>query len=101
MGDASEFANKLEVCGTEVDGHRILRTNSAAVPNAIAAFMMHLRNTTEKIPHVYFSWTEGNPAVYLLKYLFMGAGDVPPVTREILRQAEPDPDKRPTVHVSG
>ena len=100
LGDASEFANKLEICGTEVDGHRILRTKSAAVPNAIAAFMMYLRDRYGKIPHVYFSWTEGNPAVYLLKYLFLGAGDVTSVTREILRQAEPDPEKRPNVHAS-
>jgi hypothetical protein len=77
----------------------VLRAQSPAVPNAIAVFLLHLRDTTGKIPHVYFAWTEGNPITYLLKYLVFGEGYTAPVTREILRQAEPDPTQRPAVHV--
>jgi len=46
-----------------------------------------------------FGWTEGNPITYLLKYLAFGEGDTAPVTREVLRQAEPDVAKRPRIHV--
>jgi hypothetical protein len=101
LGDASEFSGVLRVCGDYVDGYRVLRTESPAVPNAIAAFLLHVRNKTGKLPHVYFGWSEGNPISYLLKYIAFGEGDTAPVTHEVLRQAEKDPDKRPTVHVGG
>ncbi|HEX5707977.1 MAG TPA: hypothetical protein VFX96_11815, partial [Pyrinomonadaceae bacterium] len=100
-GDASEFAGELIVRGVNVEGFRVLRTKSPAVPNAIAAFLLHLRDTTDRIPHVYFGWSEGNPHSYLLKYIAFGEGDTAPVTHEVLRQAEQDPERRPIVHVGG
>lgn len=101
IGDASEFAGKLEVCGVDVAGYKILRTKAPAVPNAIAALLLKLRDKTGKPPHVYFGWSEGNPIKYLIRYILFGEGDTAPVTREILRQAEPDPELRPSVHVGG
>ncbi len=99
--DASEFEDVLEVKGVEVGGYRILRAESSAVPNAIAAFLIHLRDRTGNLPHVYFGWAEGNPVKYLLRFILFGQGDIAPVTREILRKAEPDPERRPAVHVGG
>ncbi len=100
-GDASDFSGKLRIRGVQVGNYRILRTRSAAIPNAIAAFLLHVRNETGQLPHVYFGWTEGNPLAYVLKFIFFGEGDTAPVTHEILRQAEPDPARRPAVHVGG
>jgi hypothetical protein len=100
-GDASEFSAVLKISGERIDGFQVLRTESAAVPNAIAAFLLFLRNETGKLPHVYFGWSEGNPLSYLLKYIAFGEGDTAPVTHEVLRQAEKDPDRRPIVHVGG
>jgi hypothetical protein len=87
------------VTGEERFGYRILRTESSAVANAIAAVLLHVRDRTDKVPHVYFGWTESNPVVNLLRFLVFGEGEVAPVTREVLRQAEPDPARRPHVHV--
>jgi hypothetical protein len=100
-GDASEFSGVLRVRGETVEGFQILRTESPAVPNAIAAFLLFLRNETGKLPHVYFGWSEGNPVSYLLKYIAFGEGDTAPITHEVLRQAERDPEQRPIVHVGG
>ena len=101
IGDASEFSGAIHVRGFDIEGYRILRTQAPAVPNAIAALPLELRDKTGKIPHVYFGWSEGNPIVYLARYILFGEGDTAPVTREILRQAEEDPELRPSVHVGG
>jgi hypothetical protein len=98
-GDVSEFSGKLRVSGVDVSGHHVLRCVSAAIPNAIAALLLYIRDETGKPPHAYFGWTEGNPLVYLLKFLAFGEGDTAPVTREVLRQTEPDPLRRPRIHV--
>ena len=100
-GDASEFSGALKIRGERVGNYRVLRTESPAVPNAIAAFLLYLRNETGKLPHVYFGWSEGNPLSYLMKYIAFGEGDTAPVTHEVLRQAEKNPERRPIVHVGG
>jgi len=101
ISDASDFRETLRVHGVEVGNYRILRAHSAAVPNAIAAILFHIRDQTEKLPHVYFGWSEGNPIQYLLRFILFGEGDIALVTREVLRQAERDPDRRPGIHVGG
>jgi hypothetical protein len=98
-GDVSAFSHLLTVTGVEVGEHKVLRCVSPAIPNAIAALLLYCRDRTGKLPHAYFGWTEGNPITYLLKFLAFGEGDTAPVTREVLRQAEPDPMRRPRIHV--
>ena len=85
--------------GFDIGGFRVLRCTSPAIPNAIAGLLLDLRDRTGSIPHAYFGWTEGNPIAYLMKFLAFGEGDTAPVCREVLRQAEPDPEKRPRIHV--
>jgi hypothetical protein len=100
VSDPSEFEARLQVTGEKRHGYRILKMESSAVPNAIAAVLLHIRDLTGKRPHIYFDWTEGNPVAHLLRYLIFGSGEVAPVTREILREAEPDLPQRPFVHVA-
>jgi hypothetical protein len=113
--DASEFADVVTVRGVEIrdsgqrgrlpgrEGrlYRILRAEASAVPNGIAAILLYLRDTEHAMPHAYFAWSEGNPVQYLLRYMLFGEGDTAPVTHEVLRRAEPDPARRPAIHIGG
>ncbi len=99
QGDASGFSEDLNVRGFQVGRHNILRCASPAVPNAIAALLIHIRDRFNTMPEAYFGWTEGNPFAYMLRYLILGEGDTAPVTREILRRAIKDPRQRPKIHV--
>ena len=98
--DASDFSGVVRVAGVQVDKYQVLRVTGTAIPNAIAALSLRVRDLTGERPHLYFSWGELNPALYLVKYLLSGRGDIAPLTREILRRVEPDPERRPTVHAA-
>jgi hypothetical protein len=99
LSDASEFSSELLVHGIIRQGRRVLETTSPAVANSIAALLLHVRDECQVKPNVYFEWTEGNPVRNFLRFLFFGVGEIAPITREVLRRAEPDPSCRPRVHV--
>ena len=100
--DPSEFEEEtLSVRGMEIGDYKVLRAESAVVPNAIAAFLLYLRDESGKVPHCYFGWTEGNPFVYMIRYVFFGEGDTAPVTHEVLREVEENVKRRPIIHVAG
>jgi hypothetical protein len=103
ISDASQFAETIQVEGVKVGDYRILRAKGAAVPNTIAAILLDIRNQneSERYPHAYFGWVEGNPITYLARFLFLGEGDTAVVTREVIRTAEPDSTRRPGIHVGG
>lgn len=97
--DASDFASDLDVRAQERSGYRVLTVASPVVPNTVAAVLLAMRDQTGVTPQVFFTWTEGNPLANLLRFLLFGQGEVAPVTREVLREAEPDPERRPRVRV--
>ena len=98
--DPSDFESRLEVRGKVMHGHyRVLSVRAASVPNALAALLLHVRDVTGVTPHIYFEWTEGNPAANFARFLLFGVGEVAPVTREVIRRAEPRRNRRPHVHV--
>lgn len=99
ISDASDFVDVIRVKGLQVGDYRILRVQSAAVPNAIAAILLYIRDQTSKRPHAYFGWAEGNPIQYLLRFILFGQGDIAVVTHEVLRKAERNPERRPAIHV--
>ncbi|MBO4258211.1 APC family permease [Streptomyces griseorubiginosus] len=97
--DPSEFEAGLTVHGEVLHNrYRVLTLESSSIPNALAALALHVRDTTGCIPHIYFEWTEGTPFANFLRFFLFGQGEVAPVTREVLREAEPDRARRPRVH---
>ncbi|MDR7363319.1 FtsH-binding integral membrane protein [Marmoricola bigeumensis] len=98
--DPSDFESVVEARGHVLHGkYRVITLEASSVPNGLAALLLHVRDLTGVRPHVYFEWTEGNPVPQLLRFLMFGAGEIAPVTREVLRRAVPDPADRPRVHV--
>jgi hypothetical protein len=98
--DPSEFEGGLDVRGEILHGrYRVLTLEATSVPNALAALLLEIRDRTGRQPHIYFEWTEGNPVANVLRFLLFGVGEVAPVTREVLREAEPIRSRRPHVHV--
>ncbi|MGW2621329.1 amino acid transporter [Micromonospora taraxaci] len=99
VSDPSDFETELVVTGSLADGHfPVLSLTSSAVPSALAALLLEIRDRTRRRPHIYFEWTEGGPGRNVLRYLAFGQGEIASVTREILRRHEPDPRRRPHVH---
>ncbi|MGZ4549689.1 MAG: hypothetical protein ACXVF0_09320 [Blastococcus sp.] len=99
--DPSDFQSALDVHGEVAhDRYRVLTLQSSTVANALAALVLHIRDETGRVPHLYFEWTEGNPVANVLRFLFTGQGEIAPLTHEVLREAEPDRARRPRVHVS-
>ncbi|WP_405610172.1 amino acid transporter [Streptomyces sp. NBC_00076] len=97
--DPSEFEAGLTVRGEVLHNrYRVLTLESSSIPNALAALLLHIRDATRCTPHIYFEWTEGNPFANFLRFFLFGQGEVAPVTREVLREAEPDRARRPRVH---
>ncbi|MQY37041.1 hypothetical protein SRB17_50440 [Streptomyces sp. RB17] len=97
--DPSEFEAGLTVRGEVLhDRYRVLTLESSSIPNALAALLLHVRDLTGCTPHIYFEWTEGNPFANFLRFFLFGQGEVAPVTREVLREAEPNRARRPRVH---
>ncbi len=98
--DSSDFEEDLLVRGVAKHGYRVLQVTSGNVPNTIAAVLLEIRDQTGLIPEIYFEWTQGNPISNMFKFLFTGLGEIAPVTREVLRESEPNAKRRPHIHVS-
>ena len=60
-GDVSEFSEMLQVRGASVDGFRVLRCKSPAIPNAIAALLLYIRDTTGADPSCLLRMDRGQP----------------------------------------
>ncbi|QGX58580.1 amino acid transporter [Corynebacterium pseudotuberculosis] len=95
--DASEFNSALMVTGHVCGDHRILRTEAAAVPNAIAALATDLHHCGNV--DLYFSWSPGSPVRDMLRYLAIGKGQNAVVVHEIIRRANKDGKPHPHVHL--
>lgn len=100
IGDSSDFENELTVEGVVHAGYRVLTVTGTNVPTTLAAVLLAIRDRSGVMPHIYFRWTEGGPIKNYARFLLFGEGEIAPMTREVLREAEPDHSRRPWVHVA-
>ena len=101
ISDASDFETSVAVTADVVEDYRVLRATGPSVPNVLAAILLDVRDRMPAPPHAYFEWSQKGPGENALRFLIAGEGDVPPLTHEILRLAEPDDSRRPQIHVAG
>ncbi|GAA1361393.1 APC family permease [Arthrobacter rhombi] len=99
LGDYSDFAQDLLVCGTTRHGYQVLTATAPSIPTALAAICLRIRDEYSTMPHLYFRWTEGSPLRNLAGFLLLGQGEIAPLTREVLREAESNVQRRPWIHV--
>jgi hypothetical protein len=99
VGDASSFFQRplLEVCHEE--GRFLLRiSRCVSVPHVIAVAALELSRTGTP-PEIHCGWSEESPIEANVSFLLFGKGNVPWMVRELIRRAEPNPERQPKVIV--
>jgi hypothetical protein len=97
LGDASDFFQAPLVEAIQEDGRFILRiSRCASIAHVIAAAALEL-SKVGKPPELHFGWSEESPVAANLNFLLFGQGNVPWMVRELMRRAEPNVERRPSV----
>lgn len=99
LRDASEFSAPLQVHGKSIGEVSVLRTQAAAVPNAISAIAVDIFDHNNVAMDLYFEWSPGSPYRDIIRFIFVGRGQNAGLVHEILRRHYPEGKSRPHVHV--
>jgi hypothetical protein len=97
LGDPSDFFHK-PLMKTETEGGReIVRVSRcASVAHVLTAIGLAFREVGRP-PEIHFGWSGESPITANVNFLLYGEGNVPWMVHELLRKAEPDPERRPRV----
>jgi hypothetical protein len=97
LGDPSEFYQTPVMELKEEQGRYIIRvTHCASIPHVIAAILLEL-SKVGKPPELHFGWSNESPLAANLSFLLFGEGNIPWLVRELIRKAEPDPERQPRI----
>jgi hypothetical protein len=96
-GDASEFYQTPRMQIIQEEGRFIIRVSrSVSIAHVIAAVALEL-SKHGRPPEIHFGWSDEMPLAANVRFVLFGEGNVPWLVRELIRRAEPDPDRRPRV----
>ena len=71
-------------------------TRCVSISHVIAAAALEL-SKTGKPPEIHFGWSDESPVSANLNFVLFGQGNVPWMVRELIRKAEPDPERQPGI----
>jgi hypothetical protein len=97
LGDASDFLQKPIMEIIEQDGRFIISVKRcSSVAHVIAVVALELSKVGNP-PEVHFGWSDESPLRTNLDFLLFGQGNVPWMVRDLVKNAEPDPNRQPRV----
>ena len=97
VGDASDFYQQPLMQVTQEGGRFVLKvTGAASIAHVLAAVGLELSKHGSP-PEIHFGWSDESPVAANLGFLLFGEGNVPWMVRELITDAEPDPDRQPRV----
>jgi hypothetical protein len=97
LGDPSEFYQLPIIAVTREKERYALRiTRCSSIAHAIAAIALELSRFGAP-PEIHFGWSDESPIRANLNFVLFGEGNVPWMVRELVRKAEPRPEKQPRV----
>lgn len=101
LADASEFDPQPVIHVRQEQGRYVLKvTGAASIAHTLAALSLEMAKVGRP-PEIHFGWTDETPWSGTLGFLLFGEGNVPWMVRELIRRAEPEPDKRPLIIIAG
>ncbi len=99
--DPSEFIHEPWLEVRQEEGRYVMKiTHASSIAHTLAAVALEMAKVGRP-PEIHFGWTEETPWSGTLGFLLFGEGNIPWMVRELLRKAEPDPERRPFIVVAG
>ena len=68
----------------------------ASIAHALASAALEL-SAVGKPPEIHFGWSNESPIAASFSFLLFGEGNVPWMVRELIKEAQPDPERQPRV----
>ncbi len=97
LGDPSEFFQQPLIEVKQEEGRFNIRiTRCTSISHAIAAAALELSRVGAP-PEIHFGWSDERPFVANLNFVLFGQGNIPWMVRELIRKAEPRPERQPQV----
>ncbi len=97
LGDPSEFYQRPIMQVIQEEGRFIIRvTRCASIPHVIASVLLEL-SKVGKPPELHFGWSDESPLTANLNFVLFGEGNIPWLVRELIRKAEPNPERQPRI----
>jgi hypothetical protein len=99
LGDASAFCQRPLLHVVQEDGRFIIRIKRCcSIPHVIANAALELSRESPP-PEVHFGWSDESPIEANISFLLFGKGNIPWMVRELIRRAEPNPERQPRIFI--